>query len=918
MSLNAWSCFVGGLQLNVSLSPSFSYEVLRLNADRSNGAVWLTNGDAALHWGGIGGPWASVSDGGLHVLSATPSSDEDAILGHTTSLAIAWSAPVGAPSWTTTFTCAASWDALLFTQAFPVGADNSSTPNSGIFDGFALAGGASAHFPAWPLGPAAPASALAHIQWAGEFAWHQQNWNVSFEGYVSGQMGGPTVLHEPTWPSGGKPRAAVAAAVDAFKDAVAAIVPSPAARGGFDWVFGPHGNLVALPAGFSMTTALVAPSGGGGARPVFAAGDTGITAAVYQFGALLRAMHNTSRFAPEDDVGVAALSQYTDNGMVYDGDHWALPGFSGTGGNFVSSLASWAASAGVPLASLQLDPFWFAYETDIKNWTASFAVWGASGWAEALAETALPLTLYSFMWGPTPNTFSVAGVAMLDSPPWPNFMHGPFSRAADYAGATALYDELFRRCVAWGCAGFEIDFLDMQYLGFAQVAGEFARFLSGLSDAAAAAGVPVQLCMALASDVLASAALPAVSNIRASDDNDYTYAGPDRWRIGLSSLLHGALSVAPFFDGTWTVASYAPADAAGVPYPAGYAQNATELAVAISVLSAGPVGIGDKVGFANASLARLACAANGVLLKPSLPASPIDAMWRYSAGATAPAPPLMRVGGSEVWAAPAFIPISVANGSDAGAAVAAATAAAAEARGGLARFLQRRRGSSGRPRARPQPASGPPPVTPCPFFSVLAVDVEAALEFALLPGDLTPSLGAGSACSSAALSISYVILPWSPGIAHLTARCTDGARALDCIMPWSAEGLPIATGVAPDNGQFRPGGAHPFELLSLAPVLPGGWALLGQLDAFVRASPVRFSAVVAALQPPPAPSGIAVVVEGAPSETLQVLFLAPGVVPGLATATLRAVNVTFPPAGGSVLIRCEGAGSGGVCAQQAL
>ena len=46
--------------------------------------------------------------------------------------------------------------------------------------------------------------------------------------------------------------------------------------------------------------------------------------------------------------------------------------------------------------------------------------------------------------------------------------------------------------------------------------------LGGLSAAAVDAGVPVQLCMPLASDVLLSVQLPGVSNIRASDDNDLT------------------------------------------------------------------------------------------------------------------------------------------------------------------------------------------------------------------------------------------------------------------------------------------------------------------------------------------------------------------------------------------------------------
>ena len=104
------------------------------------------------------------------------------------------------------------------------------------------------------------------------------------------------------------------------------------------------------------------------------------------------------------------------------------------------------------------------------------------------------------------------------------------------------------RCVAWGCIGFEIDFLDMQYLGFDDVhltPLAFETFLRGLSSAGARYGVPVQLCMPLVSDVLASSCLNGVSNIRASSDDDLDYASAGRWRIGLTSLLHGALDIRP-------------------------------------------------------------------------------------------------------------------------------------------------------------------------------------------------------------------------------------------------------------------------------------------------------------------------------------------------------------------------------------
>ena len=64
--------------------------------------------------------------------------------------------------------------------------------------------------------------------------------------------------------------------------------------------------------------------------------------------------------------------------------------------------------------------------------------------------------------------------------------------------------------------------------------------------------------MPLPADLLAAAALPGVSNIRASEDDDLLYAASGRWRIGLTSLLLGAVDQRPFQDGIWTTPCAAP------------------------------------------------------------------------------------------------------------------------------------------------------------------------------------------------------------------------------------------------------------------------------------------------------------------------------------------------------------------------
>lgn len=59
-----------------------------------------------------------------------------------------------------------------------------------------------------------------------------------------------------------------------------------------------------------------------------------------------------------------------------------------------------------------------------------------------------------------------------------------------------------------------------------------------------------------------------------------------------------------------------------------YGVNRTnvELQAAVAALSAGPVGFGDGPGYSDVSVILRTCAADGTLLRPSIPATPIDTM----------------------------------------------------------------------------------------------------------------------------------------------------------------------------------------------------------------------------------------------------------------------------------------------------
>ena len=182
----------------------------------------------------------------------------------------------------------------------------------------------------------------------------------------------------------------------------------------------------------------------------------------------------------------------------------------------------------------------------------------------------------------------------------------------------------------------EVDFLDWTQLTvpvlFSTLDGGH-RFLKGFADAALKHGVSHQLCMSMPSQIMDSLLLPAVTNARASPDN--TPTNENRWKIAYTSLMMWPLDVQPFADNVWSM-SHEPAE----PYGPGVHRHNVVLQTLITTLTAGPVGIADEIGFTNTTLVLQTCTANGTLLQPDKPSTPIDAMF-------SPSPPFRPPG--EVW-----------------------------------------------------------------------------------------------------------------------------------------------------------------------------------------------------------------------------------------------------------------------------
>lgn len=153
-----------------------------------------------------------------------------------------------------------------------------------------------------------------------------------------------------------------------------------------------------------------------------------------------------------------------------------------------------------------------------------------------------------------------------------------------------------------------------------------------LGAAAAAAGVRLTYCMAWARMLLASTESEVVTTARASVDY---YPNTGQWNIGYTSLLADALGLRPSKDLWWS------SNRALGRYGRTWSKSAehhARLHAAAATLSTGPVMLGDLVRAEDPALIMRSCRADGMLLQPDRPATPIDTniLARVSPGARGP------------------------------------------------------------------------------------------------------------------------------------------------------------------------------------------------------------------------------------------------------------------------------------------
>lgn len=415
--------------------------------------------------------------------------------------------------------------------------------------------------------------------------------------------------------------------------------------------------------------------------------------------------------------------------------------------------------------------------------------------------------------------------------------------------ALRFYRMLFDYGAEHGMVGFENDYLDYNYLSMPFLRRNYGaanKWLAGINTAALERDIPVQICMALPSDAMASVQFNSMTNVRSStdyginDDRDDSPVQPgglfsdSNFNIGGSSLLAWALGLRPSKDIFW---SSRPANCHGnhtdMPQTCGRwgahtnAGSNCELNAIVATLSTGPLSLADKAYGTNETVVRRCIRRDGRILQPDRPATAVDSMFAQSGSRLPPS--------GQVWTTSVTL---------------AATA----------------------------PPKNTSSAAAMVWHYVLSVDVKTPWQ--IHGSDFYPMMVAEPSQQPEAQlpPIKWVAHSWFHG--HGPTPCTHGSHAVasGCI---SKSGLIESAADIPPLHNTRPimvvNDTNAFDLMELAPVASNGWVLLGEVGRYVRVSKDRFDEIVfpSGEGTEDGGGGIRLTLSGSAGEVTQVTALQP-------------------------------------------
>ena len=349
-----------------------------------------------------------------------------------------------------------------------------------------------------------------------------------------------------------------------------------------------HGELVAVPAGFTTDLAVLAADGPRVALDVW--------------GRMLLDAAGTVRPGRWPDAVGSRPSYWTDNGSAY----WykTEPGYD-VAGSIVAAVDDLRAK-GVPIGAVQLDSWFYPHAElrpfDTEEWVvppSALTAWevrpdvlpdGIAALRERLHD--LPLVAHI-------RHLSAHAPIASETPTWVD---------GDYAAPSTpeAYERWLDQCVAWGSRPSSTTGSSRCSSACAPMRSEPGRateWQEGIDTAARDRGITLQWCMGTPADFAQTTTLTQVTSVRTSGDHGYIASAGQLWAwFCTTNSLARSLDLMPFKD-----VFRADPDVAG--------QNGEPEAL-LSALSTGPIGLGDRVGRMDPALALRTCRADGLLIKP--------------------------------------------------------------------------------------------------------------------------------------------------------------------------------------------------------------------------------------------------------------------------------------------------------------
>jgi hypothetical protein len=354
-----------------------------------------------------------------------------------------------------------------------------------------------------------------------------------------------------------------------------------------------NAGVADLPAGFTQETLLAL--------------EPGINAAWEAWGTALVAVLGTHRPASDADIGLRYLGYWTDHGAAYYYNYVPRLGYAGT----LEAVIERYHREHIPVRYLQLDSWWYPKTlTDLQgrknppmNARLPAEDWnGGGGTVRYEAHPALfPRGLAAFQqaiglplithgrWiapgSPYHSDYRIVGVAPVDRRWWQDIM--------GYLASAHVVT-------------YEQDWLNFLYEGSPDLARSLDAgdaFSDEMARAAEQRGLTMQYSMALPRQMLQGARYANLTTVRVSQDR----MKPSRWDAFLyTSRLASALGIWPWSD----------------VFMSGERDH-----ILLATLSAGMVGIGDRLGKEDRDSLLRSIRPDGVIVKPDHSLVPLDSMY---------------------------------------------------------------------------------------------------------------------------------------------------------------------------------------------------------------------------------------------------------------------------------------------------